>query len=856
MPLPAGSPAAETTLQGLSDAEAARRLKEAGPNELPHGESRSPLATALGVLGEPMILLLLIAGTVYLVLGDRTEAIILLASIGLIVVIDLYQERRTERALEALRDLASPRALVLREGRSLRIPGREVVPGDLMVLSEGDRVAADATLLTATNVQVDESLLTGESIPVAKSASAPGAAADRADSAVFAGTVVTRGQGLALVTATGAGTEMGRIGRAMHGLRPERTRLQDETARVVRFIAIGAISLCVVIAVGTAIRRGSVTDGLLAGISVAMALIPEEFPIVLTVFLALGAWRIARRNVLARRIPAIEALGTVTVLCADKTGTLTENRMAVVRIATKSGVHDVSDGALPAELAPLVRTASLASESEPADPMERAINALAGRQDGPATDPGDRVRVYPLSERLLVVAHAWRSGDGAINVAGKGAPEAVMRLCGLDERSVRAMTVTTEQLAADGLRVLGVAHAEAADAGALPDELSAFHWAFDGLIALADPLRAAVPAAVEECHRAGIRVVMLTGDYPATARAIAKQAGIAPLDPVLTGTEITTLDDDALRHQVRDVAVFARVRPEQKLRLVRALQANGEIVAMTGDGVNDAPALKAAEVGIAMGQRGTDVAREAAAVVLADDNFASIVGAVRLGRRIFDNLRRAMAFLLAVHVPIAGLALLPLLVDWPLILTPVHIVFLELVIDPVCSIGFESEPEEPNVMRRPPRSRSEPLFDRRTVALSLAQGLGVLAAAGGVLAVARWQDLGFEEGRTLAFTTLVVASIGIIFANRAGGASMLASIRVPNRTLRLIVALGALLLLAVLAIEPARALFAFTPLDLRAAIMIAVASTAALLWLGLLRRLGRRAVRVLSSQPRSRGEAA
>jgi len=806
------------------------------------------ISIGIGVLGEPMIVLLLVAGGVYLMLGDRAEATLLLASIGFIVAIDLYQERRTERALEALRDLASPRALVRREGRLLRIPGREVVRGDLLLLSEGDRVAADGALISATNLQVDESLLTGESMPVSKSGSsgASAATADHVDqSVVLAGTVLTSGQGLARVTATGVETEMGRIGRAIEVLQPDRTRLQDETARVVRLLAIGAISVCIVIATGTALMRDSVTEGLLAGISVAMALIPEEFAIVLTVFLALGAWRIARRNVLTRRIPAIEALGTVTVLCTDKTGTLTENRMALVRVATIDGTYAVGTEPLPAELASLVRTAALASESEPSDPMERAINELAQRTGEPRTGSGQRVRVYPLSDGLLVVAHAWRPSSGtAVTIATKGAPEAVMRLCRLDPDALQTMTVVTQQLGDEGLRVLGVAHTQTSNVGALPDDLTEFRWTFDGLVGLADPLRRDVPAAVEECHRAGIRVILLTGDYPATARAIAKQAGVVPLDPVLTGADVATLDDDALRARVDEVAVFARVRPEHKLRLVRVLQANGEIVSMTGDGVNDAPALKAADIGVAMGQRGTDVAREAAAVVLADDNFKSIVDGIRLGRRVFDNLHRAMAFLLAVHVPIAGLALLPLLLDWPLILTPVHIVFLELVIDPVCSIGFESEPEEPGVMQRPPRSRSEPLFDRWRVGASLAQGLGVLAMSVGVLVLARREGLSFDEGRTLAFTTLVLGNLGIIFANRAGGGGLVASIRVPNRTLWLIVVAAVLLLAGALAAEPARQLLLFTPLDISGVVTIAVASGFALLWLDVLRLVRRRPAQV------------
>ena len=836
------------TFTGLSQAEAHRRLRQEGPNELPRREGRGLVHTAVDVLREPMILLLVAAGAVYLFLGDREEAVLLLGSIGLIVGIELYQERRTEHALEALRDLSSPRALVIRDGEQQRIPGREVVRDDLLVLGEGDRVPADAVLLWCTNLAADESLLTGESVPVRKSARPPGGETPRPGGDdlpyVYSGTLVTSGQGVARVVGTGAATEMGRIGTALQAVATERTHLQDETDRVVRLLAGVALAFCAVVLVGYGLARGSLVEGLLAGIALAMSLIPEEFPVVLTVFLALGAWRIARSHVLTRRIPAIEALGAATVLCVDKTGTLTQNRMTVARLATAVSQQDVSDGRLPPELHRLVELGALASQVEPFDPMERAIKRLADQHvsaPGGGLPAGSLVKAYPLSDGLLAMSHVWElTAEPGYTVAAKGAPEAIAELCRLDEQQGAALAERTREMAESGLRVLGVAEAHVLADAPLPEDQRAFAFAFAGLIGLADPIRPTVPAALAESYRAGIRVVMLTGDYPVTARNIARQVGLRPLDPVISGPEIDGLDDAALRTHARHACIFARVRPEQKLRLVRALKADGEIVAMTGDGVNDAPALKAADIGVAMGERGTDVAREAAALVLLDDDFASIVHAVRLGRRIFDNLRKAMGFLLAVHVPIAGLAVLPVLLGWPLILLPVHIVFLELIIDPACSVAFESEREERDVMHRPPRPVGEPLFDRRTVVFSLLQGAGVLLVTVGVWVWALLRTLPEEDARVLTFATLVVADLALILANRSGSGTVLAGLRARNAALWLVVGGAAALLVVVVAVPGLRGLFHFGALHADDVAVIAVAGLASLLWLDALRLLRRK----------------
>jgi Ca2+-transporting ATPase len=821
-------------LGGLSSAEASARMREEGPNEIPSARRRSLLWLARDVLREPMILLLVACGAIYLVLGDLREAIILSLSVLAVAGITFFQNRKTERALEALRDLSSPRALVIRDGESRRIPGREVVRQDLVVVSEGDRVPADGRVLRASNLSVDESLLTGESVAVSKRAvPEDGEGPSPPEARVFSGTLVVAGQGLARVTATGPGTEMGRIGKSLGSIELEATPLQRQMGRIVVRLALVGAALCLLVAVLYGRSRGSLFDGLLAGLALAMSILPEEFPVVLTIFLALGAWRLSRKRVLTRRVAAIEALGAATVLCVDKTGTLTVNRMRVTRLVAGGETLDVvGRGALPDEFHELLEYAVLASRTSPFDPMEQAIRELGlgtlARTEHLHED-WELLREYPLSPQRLAVSHAWKArGRKEAVIAAKGAPEAIADLCHLKAAESDRLFASVEELAGDGLRVLAVARARFPDA-VLPEDVHDYPFELMGLVGLEDPLRDSAPAAIRDCKAAGIRVVMITGDYPVTAAKIAREIGL-PDDLVITGAELDALDDAALERSIRRVSVFARVVPAQKLRLVQALKANGEVVAMTGDGVNDAPALKAAHIGIAMGGRGTDVAREAAALVLLDDDFSSIVQAVRLGRRIFENLRKVVAYLLAIHVAIAGSALFPVLAGWPLLLLPVQIVFLELIIDPASSIAFEAEPGEENLMLRPPRSAAEPLLSRRILALSALQGAGVLAA---VLAVfSGMQARGGPEGaaRAVAFAALIAGNLGLILTNRSWSKTILGSFRASNAALWLVVGGATATLALVLAVPGLRDIFRFAEVRPTDALLGVAAGIASILW--------------------------
>jgi len=751
-----------------------------------------------------MFLLLLAAGALYLIVGELQEGLVLLGFVLITLGLTIYQEGKTERALEALRDLTSPRALVIRDGEARRIAGREVVRDDLVVLAEGDRVPGDAVLVSANSFQVDESLLTGEAVPVSKIVATgnPSPARPGGDDTpfVYSGTLVVAGQGTARVTATGPRSEIGRIGTALGTVETERSPLQKQTARLIRTLALLALGMSLLLVLVHGLVRGDWLEALLAGIALAMAMLPEEYPVVLTVFPALGAWRLSKEKVLTRRVAAIETLGATSVLCVDKTGTLTENRMTVARLyagGDSVAVDYAAAAALPETFHTLIEFAILASEADPFDPMEKAFERL-GRRFLEHTEHLHRNwtldHEYCLTPELRAKSHVWKAvNSDTYVVAAKGAPETIVDLCHLDAVSQQRITAAVDAMAADGLRVLAVARARFSGEP-WPAGVHDFAFEIVGLLGLADPLRTGISDAIRQCHDAGIRVVMITGDYPPTARAIARQAGL-DADDILSGDALAAMSDAELQARMKTVSVCARIAPEQKLRIVQALKANADVTAMTGDGVNDAPALKAAHVGIAMGGRGTDVAREAASLVLLDDNFVSIVRAVRLGRRIYDNMQKSMSYILAVHIPIAGMALLPVLVGWPALLYPMHIAFLELIIDPACSLAFENEPPEADIMQRPPRDPNAQLFGGATLVLALLQGIGVLLVVMGAYAWAN-RRLAEPEARAFAFATLVIANLALIFSNRSGTRTLLASLRSPNATLWVVtgVALGCLAL--------------------------------------------------------------
>ncbi|MEI6520785.1 MAG: cation-translocating P-type ATPase [bacterium] len=827
---------------GLTSEEAAARFLRDGPNELPSSKQRSIWEIAFEVLREPMFLLLLAGGVIYIMLGDLHEALLLLAFVFVVIGITLYQERKTENALKALKNLSSPRARVVRDGDACYVPGRDVVRGDIVLVAEGDRIPADGAVLTSTNLSIDESLLTGESVPVRKATwdrikefQQPGG---DDEPFVYSGTMVVQGQATIEILRTGLFTEIGKIGKSLQQLVPEQTILQKQTGILVRNLAIAGVLLSIIVVLVYGLfRHEDWLHGVLAGVALAMAMLPEEFPVVLTIFLALGAWRISRRHVLARRMHAVEILGSATVLCVDKTGTLTMNQMTVGELRSDGLSYQVGSGEpkqLPEELHELVEFSILASQRDPFDPMEKAFHRF-GQEFLAETEhlhnDWSIVQQYPLSQELLAMSQVWQSSKrDTYTIAAKGAPEAIADLCHFTEEQHAGMAKNINEMAERGLRVLGVAYADITKNSTLPEIQHDFTFRFIGLVGLIDPVRPSVPAAIAECTTAGIRVVMITGDYPATARTIAQQIGLKSPENVMTGDDMMRLDDLSLREQIRSVNVFARVVPEQKLRLVQALKAIGEVVAMTGDGVNDAPALKAADIGIAMGGRGTDVAREAAGLVLLDDDFSSIVAAVRLGRRIYDNLRKAMAYIFSIHIPIAGLSLIPIILGWPLLLLPIHIVLMELIIDPACSTVFEAEHEESNVMSRPPRSPHESIFGGKTLVMSLFQGVAILAASIGIFILAQNLMMGESAARTMAFVTLIVGNLMLIMTNVSWTRSLVSTLRSSNSAMWWVVG-GAIILIFVMMNIPSLAiLFQFASLSFQQAGICLAAGICSVVW--------------------------
>jgi Ca2+-transporting ATPase len=833
----------DTDLSGLSTAEAAARLASDGPNELPTAKPRNLLQQAVGVLREPMLLLLVCAGAVNFLLAEPLDGVILFSFVLVVIGIELYQERKTENALSALRDLSSPRALVLRDGQRTRIAGRDVVCGDIVLLAEGDRVPADAVLVQASNVSVDESALTGESLPVRKAQGDADAADEpvgrpggEGTPCVFSGTLVVKGQGIAVVKGVGTDTELGRIGTALRAIEPERTPLQREVDRLVRTIAVLGLGAAALVVLIYGLTRGNWLEGILAGIATAMAMLPEEFPVVLTVFLALGAWRLSQANVLTRRSPVLETLGSATVLCVDKTGTLTLNRMTVGELIIDGETYRLDEGALPERFHEIAEFSVLASPIDPFDPMDTAFQVLGERyliDTEHLHSDWELVRAYPLSERLLALSHVWRSPSGSSYViAAKGAPEAIADLCHFDAGRLAALTRQVERATQSGQRVLGVAKAHFSVPEGLPSEQHDFDFEYLGLVGLQDPVRPGVADAVAECGRAGVRTVMITGDYPGTAMAIAREIGLGCDAGLITGPELESMPDDELARRIGSVCVFARMVPEQKLRIVRSLKANGEVVGMTGDGVNDAPALRAADIGIAMGERGTDVARESAGLVITDDDYTSIVGGVRQGRGIFQNLRKAMAYIIAVHVPIAGMALIPVFVaGWPLVLLPVQIAFLQLIIDPVCSVVFEAEPVDPAIMDRPPRRPGGPMFGQRVLTIALLQGASVLAAVFGVYLWSLATDHADGVVRALTFTTLVLSNLGLILVNRSWRLSAIETVmQRRNPALGWIMGAGIVLLALLQTVPGLQRLFHFEPISPLDALVAVGAALLGVLW--------------------------
>lgn len=799
---------------GLSTAEAEAQRRVFGLNEMDDAHKSNLLDKLRGIVSEPMFILLAVACLLYFFLGDLTEAMMMLVSILFVTGIELYQDAKSERALETLRRYTRAQVRTLRDGEWVELPSEDLVPGDIVSVEEGERVPADGALLQQNDLTVDESVLTGESLPVDKLVS----------DGLFQGTTVASGKGVFRVAATGNNTKFGQLGKSISSLDSEPTPLQTQIKRFVKQMGIvGGLAFLLVLGLNFW-AENDFWKALLFSLTLAMAILPQEIPVAFSAFMGLGAFRMIKHGILAKQPRTVESLGSATVICLDKTGTITENRMSIAEVADFSGMGRVLEYAL------------WSSEPEPFDAMEKAILNRQIEVTNAVADPRQGyylLHEYPLGGKPPMMTHIWRKrGDGALRiVACKGAVERVLHVAQMDEASRARIMAKTAEMAEQGYRVLGVASAthEAAD---FPAEQDDFNWVFEGLVAFYDPPKANVGEVFEHFYTAGLRVLMITGDHLATAQNIARRTGLRGWEKAMTGNEVMALPDPELREAVARVNVFARMFPDAKLRIVNALKANGETVAMSGDGVNDGPALKAAQIGVAMGKKGTEIAKSAASLVLTNDNLQGMVTAIHLGRRIYDNLRKAIRYIISIHLPIVLVVLLPLLLGWPFphILLPLHVIFLELVMDPIAAIAFENEPGEPNLMQRSPRDGKASLFSGRELLFSLFQGGMITLAALLMYQFAVSQGMSEQGVRSVVFATLVSANLFLSLANRSFVYPMHRTLRYKNPTLPLILGISVVLLLAILYVPFLTNLFGMSTLSIANLGWCALAGFASVAW--------------------------
>ncbi len=776
----------ERTLSGLTNAEAAQLQQKYGKNELNPSKKDSFLKKVFETIKEPMFLLLLAASVIYFVLGEARDGAIMLIFVVGIISIDIIQEWKTDKTLQALKSLSSPHITVIRDSAEAVIESTDLVPGDMMLIQEGVKIPADGAVIKCSDLCVDESSLTGESEGVWKVAAdsdtlsadcgAPSPEYWRRDYC-YAGTLVTQGNAFISVDKIGASTEYGKIGIDVASAVEEKTPLQKQTGAIVKTSAGIAAVLFALVGIITYINipdhmlGARIIESILSGITLSMAMIPEEFPVILTVFLSMGAWRLAKNNALVRRLPCVETLGEVSVLCVDKTGTITMNQMAVTQTWAPDGDEMT-----------LCETMGLGCETDAYDPMEKAMLAYCQKL-GITKEHlfGDKlITEYSFTNELKMMGHVWNH-EKKIILAAKGSPERIIELCGLSEKDRENTEQKINEMSGQGLRVIAVGIMKPDSLAEIPETLTDSRLTFCGLVGLSDPPRESVKNDIAVCSKAGIRVVMITGDNGITAAAIARQVGIQNCDNIITGDMLNAMSDAELCQEVKAVSIFSRVVPEHKMRIVKAFKANGEIVAMTGDGVNDAPALKNADIGIAMGKRGSEVSREAADIILLDDNFSTIVNTVRDGRRIFDNIRKAVGYVFTIHIPIAFASLLaPILGISPLnlLLLPLHVVLLELIIDPTCSIVLERIPAEKNIMNRPPRSHTEKLLTKRILIKSVVQGIVIMAASfGSYYYTLRTAPGNAALARSMGLVIIMIANLFLVFVNSSDTNSALESLK-------------------------------------------------------------------------------
>ncbi|MFZ1676049.1 MAG: cation-translocating P-type ATPase [Saprospiraceae bacterium] len=812
--------------QGLSGSEVNASRQQHGSNIAQMVKPHVLLHTLKEIVLQPMILLLICAASVYFILGQSKEAFIMLFAIAIVTGISIYQENKSRSAINALRKLSSPQAKVIRDGQKITIPTGEIVIDDLIVVEDGNVVPADAEIIEAHDFTVNEGILTGESMPVFKNGTPP-------ENIIFQGTLVMTGSGIAKVTAIGSQTSFGKIGQSLQEIEITKTPLQIQIENFVTKMAwTGAGAFLLVWGVNYYLSK-NLLHGLLHGLTMAMSVIPEEIPVAFSTFMALGAYQLYKRKVITRSTHTVEALGAASVICTDKTGTLTENSMKLTTIYdfTNDKTYDYSSATSPFNI--VLEYAMWASEIIPFDAMEKAIHELYT-----SSVPSDKrhdyalIHEYPLSGNPPIMTHVFSDHKSSPIIAVKGSIEGVLKQCKLTAEQTRGIMDKTSALASKGYRLLGVAKSNS-DIKSLPHSQHDFVFDFLGLLAFNDPPKKNIQLVLEQFYDAGVKVKMITGDYTDTVVALADQIHFKGSSKVLTGTEVMKMNLPELRKKVGTVYIFSRMFPEAKLKVIEALKANGEIVAMTGDGVNDGPALKAAHIGIAMGLRGSEIAKQAASLVLMDDDLIHMVEAIALGRRIYENLKKALQYIISIHIPIILIITIPLLLSWTFkdFFLPIHVIFLELIMGPTCSIVFAKEPIEANSMQKPPRKMTTSLFGLSELSLSIVQGLMITLSCLGLGYY--YMVIGHNETeiRTLIYATLIFSNLFLTLVNRSFYFSVITTLKYKNSLLPfiLIASLGVFLLS--IYVQPVRNLFQFAMLNIRDLVLSMGIAFAGVMWI-------------------------
>lgn len=799
------------TISGLNDAEVLAAREKHGINELKYKKENPILSAVKSIAKEPMVILLLLASVIYFVSGDTGDAIFLAISIVLVAAISLYQDSRSRNALDKLKNFTKPSCKVIRNGITIEILSSELVIGDYIIVDEGSAISADAQIIQSNDFSVNESILSGESLAIFKDASS-------ANNQIYSGTNVASGLAIAVVTAIGNHTQLGKIGQSLEDIKEEKTPLEMQIEHFVKMmVVVGLIVFIIVWAINYQHSK-NVLDSLLKALTLAMSILPEEIPVAFTTFMALGAWRLMKMGIVVKQMKTVETLGSATVICTDKTGTLTENKMSLAQLYLLredkiSALDEVTDEDQKA----LITLAMWSSEPIPFDPMEIALHQkYLDTAEIDLRSEYKMIHEYPLEGTPPMMTHIFKNKNGHQIIAAKGAPEALMQVSNLNVEDKARIERAIQSLASKGYRLLGVGEArfEGTD---FPEKQQEFKFNFCGIVAFYDPPKQNIEKVLNSFYNAGIKVKIITGDNALTTGAIARQVALKGAEKSISGEELMALTEEELKKKVSEYNVFTRMFPDAKLRIINALKSNNEIVAMTGDGVNDGPALKAAHIGIAMGKRGTEIAKQAASLILAEDDLSKMVDAVAMGRKIYTNLKKAIRYVISIHIPIVLTVFVPLALGWiyPNIFTPVHVIFLELIMGPTCSIIYENEPMEANTMNECPRPISATFFSWSELYTSIIQGLVITAGTLLIYQYALTQNLDEDSTRTMVFTVMISANIMLTLVNRSFYYSIWTTLFYKNKLVALILSLTTLLTIGLIYLPVPASFFGFKPLELK-----------------------------------------